>query len=247
MNSRWARPEDTPALQELWRRVFGDGPEVTKAFFHSFPPTRHTRVLQAEGRLASMASWIPVLLRDGEDGRPGAYIYAVATAPEHRSQGLARKLLEELERALAAEGLSFAALCPAERSLYDYYGALGYETAFFCDHFHVSAGDRPLALAPVDPEAYVDARQSLLRLPYCAWDQNALAYLRDTGTQFYRFPGGCAAVSVQPDGTMHIRELIASDVHGAAAGVCAALNAGQGEEFAPGIEQPRLMLKWFRI
>ena len=61
MISRWARPEEQTALQALWRRVFGDGPELTGAFWDRFPPEKHTRVIDRDG-LAAMASWIPVTL-----------------------------------------------------------------------------------------------------------------------------------------------------------------------------------------
>ena len=51
MISRRAAPEEQPALQALWQRVFGDGPEVTEAFFRFFPPEVHTRVIGAPGQI----------------------------------------------------------------------------------------------------------------------------------------------------------------------------------------------------
>ena len=241
MISRWAKPEEQPALQALWARVFGDGPEVTEAFFRSFPPEQHTRVIESDGEIAAMASWLPVTLCD----RSGAYIYAVATAPEHRNREFARTLTGELERVLQAEGLAFAALCPAEQSLYDFYAALGYETAFFCCCFEANAAGEGLALTPLRPAQYLSERAAFLPPKSCLWDAAALSYLADTGTRFYRFPGGCAAISVLPDGCLYIPELLCADAQKTAPALCRSLNAPRAGIFAPGIDRARGMIKWF--
>ena len=245
MKSRWARPEERAALQALWERVFGDVEDVTGAFFRRFPPERHTRVIEADGSAASMASWLPVTLRTDESECAGAYIYAVATAREYRGRGFARALLEALEQALKSEGLAFAALCPAERSLYDYYGAMGYEPAFSCNLFECRPEGEGLPLTSMDAMQYRAAREARLIPPFCRWDGAALSYLADTGARFYGFPGGCAAVNTLPDGKLRVSELIADDARTAAAGLCTALGASGAEVFTPGIEQPRGMLKWF--
>ena len=240
MISRRAAPEEQPALQALWQRVFGDGPEVTEAFFRFFPPEVHTRVIGAPGPIASMASWIPVTLCTRDAAQRGAYLYAVATAPEHRGRGLARTLLGELEQALAGAGMDFACLCPAERSLYDYYGAQGYEAAFYCTRFHAQTGQES-ALTPVDAQTYRSVRRSCLAAPYCEWDDAAYAYLQATGTRLYTFPGGCAAISALPDGSARVPELLADRPAQAAA----KLGLPGAEVFAPGIKQPRGMIKYF--
>ena len=241
MISRLAKPEERPALQDLWLRAFGDGPEVTDPFFRLFPPQRHTRVIPGKTGIAAMASWLPVTLCDLH----GAYVYAVATAPEHRGKGFARTLLRELEQSLADAGLDFACLCPAEKSLYDYYGALGYEAAFSCNSFSVASAGEGLALTPVDPKAYRAARRQFLAAPFCDWDDAAFAYLEATGTGFYAFPHGLAAAAALPDGTLCVRELLAADARTAAGGICKALGAARAEVFTPGTEQPQGMLKCF--
>ncbi len=239
MRSRWAKSEEQSSLQALWQRVFGDGEEVTGSFFRKFPPERHTRVIEADGTIAAMASWLPVRL----DGMSGAYVYAVATAPEYRGRGLARDLMEELEHALADRGLAFAALCPAEPSLYDFYAALGYETAFYCDHFFCAPEGEDLPLTKLDASRYRAAREGYLARQSCIWDDAALSYLTDTGTAFYRFPGGCAAISAMPDGAICIPELLCDDAKKTAPALCRMLNACRAEVFTPGIEQPRGMWK----
>ena len=88
MIGRWAKPEEKHDLQVLWSRVFGDGPDVTDLFFRRFPPERHTRVIPAGYGITSMANWLPVTLRAEGKAYSGAYVYAVATAPERRGDDL---------------------------------------------------------------------------------------------------------------------------------------------------------------
>ena len=245
MISRWARPEEKHDLQVTWSRVFGDGPDVTEAFFRLFPPERHTRVIPAEYGITSMASWLPVTLCvDGKE-YSGAYVYAVATAPERRGEGLGSAMVAETDRVLADAGLDFACLCPASNRLYDFYAALGYEKAFFCERFHAVPGDRALPLTQIDGAGYRDERRTYLTVPFCDWNADALSFLAETGMRFYSFPGGCAAVITLPHGPAVVSELISEHPNEDAAGLCRALGAEQAEVFAPGTQQLRGMLKWF--
>ena len=49
MISRQAKQAELLPLQALWERVFGDGPELTGAFWDRFPPEKHTRVIDRDG------------------------------------------------------------------------------------------------------------------------------------------------------------------------------------------------------
>ena len=240
MISRWARPAELPALQALWTRCFGDGPAVSGAFWDRFPPEEHTRIVAGDG-VEAMASWMPVSLA----GEAGAYVYAVATAPEHRGRGLCRALMGELEAALAAEGITFAALCPAEASLYAFYAKMGYEAAFFRRTWQTPAGDREIALTPVEPDEYGALREQYLQAPHCVWKEAALAYLQATGTRFYQIPDGCAAVASLPDGKNRIVELLGPEENAAA--LCRSLGAASAEVSTPGMELAQGMAKPLRF
>ena len=240
MTSRWARPGELPALQGLWERCFGDGPEVSGAFWERFSPDAYTRIVDRDG-IAAMASWVPVTL----EGETGAYVYAVATAPAHRGRGLCRALMGELEDALAAQGMSFAALCPAEASLYDFYAQKGYETAFYRRTRQIAAGDREIALTPVGPVEYGALREKNLQMPHCVWEEAALAYLHATGTRFYQLPDGCAAVASLPEGKIRIVELLGPEEN--AASLCRSLGAASAEVSTPGMELAQGMAKPLRI
>lgn len=237
MISRPARPEELTGLQALWQRVFGDGPELSGAFWERFPPEKHTRVIDRDG-IAAMASWMPVTIA----GEAGAYVYAVATAPEQRGRGLCRALMGELEDALAEQGCAFAALCPATPALFDFYAKLGYETAFFHRTWRAEAGEKGVACSEISPAEYGELRKTFLQTPHCVWDEAALSYLRAAGTSFYRLPDGCAAVS---GGPLRIAELLGPAENAAA--LCRSLGASGAEVSAPGMERARGMAKPLRI
>ena len=104
-----------PQLRALWRRVFGDPEEYLDLFFaHCFDPVE-TMVAYEAGQVRSALYLLPLTLRIGAQALPARYIYAVATDPDYRSQGLSTALLEETHRLLAAKGIAASVLVPAEQ------------------------------------------------------------------------------------------------------------------------------------
>lgn len=245
MRSRWAVPEEQAALQILWKLCFADDETITGCFFSFYPPERHTRVIELESQIAAMASWLPVKLHTRSDAFQGAYIYAVATHPDFRGQGLCRSLMEELEQALRQQGMAFAALCPAEESLYDFYGAMGYETAFYRSNGRIIPGESSEEVTQISCAAYATLRERVLSMPHCEWDLPALGYLDATGVRFFRFSGGgCCAANPVSDKGVRVIELLAEDAPSAAAALCHAMDARWAEVVRPLGKQPQGMLKW---
>ncbi len=241
MRSRWAEPSEKQALQALWKLCFGDDHAVTDRFFSIFPPQYHTRVILIERKIAAMASWMPVTLCANGRQYAGAYLYAVATRPDFRGQGLCRVLMAELEAALWERSMCFTALSPAEASLYDFYGTMGYEKAFTC---HVSR-ILPLAKAAIEyteisPADYQKLRERWLLEPYCRWDALALSYLAAEVHFFRVTDGGCAAASILPDGGIRILERLQCD----AAALCYALHGSYASVTEPGETALHGMIKW---
>lgn len=179
----YAVPEDRAALMRLWKRVFGDPDDYLSLFFtHRFVPGQ-TLVARTSPHAepAAMLFLLPIVLCSATARWEGRYIYAVATDPDFRSRGLSSLLLSEVHRRLAAEGLAFSALVPAEPSLFDYYGVRGFSSEFF---------RRAVSIVP-GPGAWPDPALSPASLPellslrdrvfgssalYGRWDGRALAY-----------------------------------------------------------------------
>ena len=184
---RAARPEDKPGLTALWTRVFGDPPEAVDAFFRAFPD-RLCWVAEAEGTVAAMAHG---LRQTFSPDVPAVYLYAVATAPEFRRQGLCRRLLSLAHGDLLEQGVRLVTLTPAEPSLFSYYRALGYEPTFSRNRSSFPGG------RPVSPETYLTLREDALRhVPHTVCGKDLLDY---AGTlydlTFYQTAAGCAALS----------------------------------------------------
>lgn len=82
--TRLSRRGDIPRLTALWREVFGDGEELTGAFFRLLWRPEYCRVAESGGEIASMGFCIPGPLARG---RRCSYIYAMATAERCRGAG----------------------------------------------------------------------------------------------------------------------------------------------------------------
>ena len=98
---RIAQPGDLPALCGLMKTAFGDEAEFTEMMAARFAGWKNVYVAQREdGAVEAMLCAVPVTLR----GKPGAYFYALCTAPESRGQGLMTGLMDYAADALRAAG-----------------------------------------------------------------------------------------------------------------------------------------------
>lgn len=114
--------EQIPALRQLWQEAFGDTDAFLDGFFATaFSPRRCLCVTRGQ-RVVSAVYWLDVSLADGK----GAYIYALATAEDHRGQGLAHALMAAAHSLLKEQGYAAAILVPGEASLVRLYSAMGY-------------------------------------------------------------------------------------------------------------------------
>lgn len=122
---RTATEQDLPALSALWQQVFGDEPAYSARVMREFAGLDNV-YLDDEDGVSAMLTAIPVRL----SGRPGAYFYAAATAPDKRGQGRMTALLSHARNAQMQKGRGFAVLVPASESLRGFYAARGFEPAF---------------------------------------------------------------------------------------------------------------------
>lgn len=240
MTGRWAAAQERLQLQELWKCCFGDGYEVSGAFFDAFPPETHTRVISIESRVAAMVSWMPVTVCSDSAELPGAYIYAVATDPQYRGRGLCTALMRETEEIAFSQGAEFAALWPASASLFGFYGAMGYAPAFGAKTLRALPTGDALMLTELSPEEYRHLREAYVPKPFCRWDDAAFSYLAGTAVRFFRFPGGCGAYFPLPDGGIRVPELLGAKPEDFCSGLC----APYGIVTIPDNGENQGMLKW---
>lgn len=178
----FANPEDAKTVADvsaLWRTCFDDG-DFSEFYLKNRATEDNMLVIYRDGKPVSMASFLPAVYHTKKGAIPVRYVYAVATMPEYRRQGLAKKILtcgiELWDEPLV--------LAPAEAHLYRYYGEMGFVPAFRSEN----VGKRPAPvkqcswnfhLEEASPEEYAAVREDLLherKTAYVSWDAQAVAF-----------------------------------------------------------------------
>lgn len=259
-----------PQLRQMWMRCFGDSQMYTDYLFEGLIKPQNLLVYTFDSVPAAMLCLQPFALQTPLGNAQGAYIFGVATLPEHQGRGLSTALMEHAHAHLAQNGYALSALVPAAESLFAFYARLGYETAFFIEKRMLAARDiakqSDCALTPVELATLDDMRGEYFggRKLFVRWDRSFLQYVGDE----CRFLGGevlavsCNgsdgyAVCYPYKGTVVIKELaIAEEMFGS---VMAAIHQRyQGERYvvyltadfsAAAVKNclPFAMVKWYDI
>lgn len=219
-------PEQIPALKTLWKEAFGDTEAYLELFFSTaFSPSRCRCVTEA-GEVTAALYWFDCAV----EGKPYAYLFAVATAKPFRGRGLCRELMADTHRHLKGLGYAGAILVPAEESLFGFYGSMGYRNFGGVTRFTSLPGETAAALRPVSPGEYHSLRQALL--PPGAAQQDLLT-LRFLGAQAALYAGdGFLLSCYREEDTLVVQEYL-GDLEKAPA-VVAALGCREGRFLSPG-------------
>lgn len=188
---RPAAPGDLADVLDIWAGAFGDAPEAVCDMLSDFVGEGNLYVA-GEGRADAILSAVPC----HAGGVRGAYFFALATRPEARGRGLMAGLMAGAERRAAEAGLGFACLIPASRSLFDYYGRLGYETLHL-RRFSLQLRPGGGAPAALGDAGYLARRERWLPGPaVCFDDARQLLLLREAADLGFGFAGRRGAVMV---------------------------------------------------
>lgn len=214
-------------LKQLWRICFQED-ETFLAFFFSnvYSPSRCCCIIR-DGKPAAALHWLDCSCQ----GQRLAYLYAVATHPAYRGQGLCRRLMDETHTALAGRGYAGTLLVPADEGLRAMYVKMGYRACGGIAEFTCPAGT-PLPLRRVGPEEYAALRRKLLGPRGVIQEGENLLLL----AQFHHLYAGddlLLAASVQ-EGKLFVPELLGNPA--AAPGVAAALGFQMGTFRVPGTD-----------
>ena len=147
---------DIQSLKSLWHISFGDDYEYIDAFFEKSFDYQNTLCIDDGEKIVSALYLLECGIRKNGVLHKAYYVYAVATHPDYRGQGLMRKLLAEADLIAESRGASYLFLVPAEESLYDMYGRLGYMKGFYCGEELVekSCDTCELETSPMDYATY---------------------------------------------------------------------------------------------
>ena len=148
---------NTDSLKSLWKTVFGDSDAFIDSFFRiAYSPDR-CRYIEEDGNAVCALYWFDCSFEGGKL----AYIYAVATHPQHRGKGLASRLMLQTHDHLKQLGYAGAVLKPAN-GLFPFYERLGYVTSGFIRRFDALSNTEHARIQEVSAAEYGRLRRTFL-------------------------------------------------------------------------------------
>ena len=172
---------NTDSLRKLWKTVFGDPDAFLDNFFAiAWSPDR-CKYYEQDGEAICALYWFDCCYEGGKL----AYIYAVATHPDHRGKGLASRLIRETHAHLKALGYAGTVLKPA-KGLFPFYERLGYVTSGYISRFHATAAREPFELVEISAGAYSSGRLGYLP-PDKVVQRDVIMDLLKTFARFYAY------------------------------------------------------------
>ena len=225
-------PSQIPELRNLWQTAFGDTEEFIDGFFFTGFSYARCRCVTIGGTLAAALYWFDVECR----GQRMAYIYGVATHPDHRGKGLCRKLMADTHAHLTLRGYRGAVLVPQGESLRGMYAAMGYRDFGGISEFVCTAGPEIAQLHRIDRDEYAALRRRYLPEGGVIQEGDSICFL-ETMAFFYAGPHFVLAAATEGQ-KLHSPEIL-GDLS-AAPGILTALGCaggtfrhpGEGEKFA---------------
>ncbi len=172
MRIDYPKPGQEGSLRDLWRLAFGDSEEFIGLFFKTGYDPKCCRCTMEGEEAAAALYWFDTQW----NGQRFAYLYAVATHPEHRNRGLCRKLMENTHTLLKEQGYDGALLTPAESSLRRMYAGMGYADCCTVSEFPAQAGTA-VPIWETGREAYAALRRQYLPEGGVIQEGRGLAYL----------------------------------------------------------------------
>ena len=178
-------------IHKIWETCFGDEAELVDFYLDKRMTEDNMLLICQDGHAVSMASFLDINIRDGEEWKPAKYVYSVATLPEYRGRGYAAKILKKAEEIFNMP----LVLVPAEKELVGYYRKVGFTEAYPSERL-LEKQDVPELFAAelnsysveeITAAEYKKIReQKLMRDGFIAWDEAAIRFAMD----FNCFCGG---------------------------------------------------------
>ena len=115
-------------LVSLWVEAFGDDAGFIDPIFDTVDDLK-VFAHKEDGRIVSALYLLDAGLNHNGRSYDGFYVYSCATLRSFRGRGFLSALVEEAKSFAKEEKKDFLSLVPGSRSLYDFYGKLGFQTA----------------------------------------------------------------------------------------------------------------------
>lgn len=254
---RLSTPADISALRSLWTLAFGDGGPYLDNFFDTYYKPERMIVLEQDGTLRAMTAWFDTtFVVPGHGEYRAAYLYAVATHPDCRGQGLAGKLLAWADGYFRSLGIPAVTTVPAEPSLHNFFASNGFRECFRHDELTLPPAGEHASLPPepISAETYAGLREAILQgTPHIRLPVEAISYqsgcCRVSGGGLYAVETGSGVVILcaegMADGKLLVKELLGQPAAcEEAVKKLPLLPSFSGIYRVPGKNTPFGMLKW---
>ena len=219
---------------------FGDGPDNIIATANR---AEWTLCAFVDGKLASSFSNIPFTMRANGNALPLAGVSTIGTQPEHRRQGLVRRIHTQAFADMRDAGQPLAALWASQAAIYQRYG---YAMTTVCRRYAIDAADIAFydgdgGNGRVERVDAADAYDVAKRI-YIAFVANRMCYLHRSKALWLQN----ALEPVAADGP--VWTAVSYDEHGSAQGyVIYTLRAGKVDHPARGQELVIRDLAWLTV
>lgn len=141
----------------LYKKVFNEDSDAFAKVFTDKYFDDCCRYILRDGKMLSMLYLIGCNVKCDGESYPAAYLYAAATDPEFRGQGLMGQLIKEAKEECEKEGKVLITK-PATPDLFGYYGRFGFEV---CSYLYLSDLDIDKTFR-VSIKEYICFREKLL-------------------------------------------------------------------------------------
>jgi GNAT superfamily N-acetyltransferase len=187
MRKYYVSQDDYPELISLWQTVFGDREETIRYFLENAVETGDIFAEKINGKIVSAFYLVNATLVSGNKEKNVKYLYAAATLPEYRKQGIMSKMIKYAAEYVKQENTGYIALCPADESLYDYYEKLGFVTSF-TDRIYTIDSDKLESFKSSryfnTNISYHDIRNYIPSLSYLKFTEGYLDYARHLASKY---------------------------------------------------------------
>lgn len=137
----FADEADFPELKELWQTVFGDSDDVLEYFFNHTIDTGNIYAFKKDGKIVSAFYLIDSSVIENNVNYSAKYLFAAATLPDYRKQGIMSEMIKITAEILRKRGIDLLLLYPADDKLYEYYTKLGFITKFNERYYSIDKKD----------------------------------------------------------------------------------------------------------
>ena len=218
------------ALKTIWTECFGNEDNWIDVFFETALKPEHVCGITRQGRLAAALCWMDTFCQ----GRKLAYLYAVATAPDYRHQGLCRELMYQAHETLMRRGYAGSLLVPSGTALRQMYRKMDYVNFGGIREISAQAGE-PVSVRQLSPAEYASLRREYLPKGGVIQENGAMEFLA-SGAELY--VGADFLLAMAGDGFG--MELLGNG--DAASGILGALGLEKGSFRMPG-DRPFAMFR----